>query len=63
MPLKKTKGIEMFRLMAGQAIGRNKFASFDPEQLTSILQEIDQLSPRSHRTIPVYVKKKKEPQK
>ena len=58
MPLKKTKGIEMFRIMAGQAIGRGVYASFDPEQLESILREIDLLKPRSHRTIPVYEKGK-----
>lgn len=60
MPLKKTKGIEMFRILAGQAIGRGVYASFDPEQLESILREIDQLKPRSHRTIPVYEKDKKK---
>jgi hypothetical protein len=58
MPQKKTKGIEMFRLVAGRAIGRGVYASFTPEELEEILREIDIIKPRSHRTIPIYDKKK-----
>jgi hypothetical protein len=58
MNQKKTKGIEMFRLVAGRAIGRGVYASFTPEELEAILREIDIIKPRSHRSIPIYEKNK-----
>lgn len=54
---KKSKGISLFRLVAGQAIGRNKHASFSPAELKSIMEELDIVSPRSNKhMIPNYLK-------
>jgi len=61
---RKTKGLEMLRLVAGKSISRKKIAYFTPEEMEEILIELDKVSPRKHRTEPFYVKKnKKEQQK
>jgi hypothetical protein len=53
---KKSKGISLFRLVAGQAIGRNKYASFSPVELRSIMEELDIAVPRSNKhMIPQYL--------
>ncbi len=54
---KKSVGISLFRLVAGQAIGRNKHASFSPSELKSIMQELDERIPRSNKhMVPNYLK-------
>ena len=63
---KKSKGISLFKLVAGQAIGRNKYASFSPSELRSIMDELDIVVPRSNKhMIPNYLKDetKKHPTK
>jgi len=56
---KKSKGLTLFRLVAGQAIGRNRHASFTPVELREIMRELDEKVPRKNpHMIPNYAKQK-----
>lgn len=57
---RKTKGLEMLRIVAGKSISRKKIAYFTPEEMEDILKQLDEVYPRTHRTQPFYVKKNKE---
>jgi hypothetical protein len=46
---KKSKGIEMLRLVAGKAIAKNRHISLSPQELIELLNEIDQIKPRQNK--------------
>ena len=58
MTTRKLTGLNLFRSVAGQSLARNKHCSFSPEDVLSILHELDKLVPRKNKAIvPAYVKR------
>jgi hypothetical protein len=56
--MRKSKGINLLRLVAGQAIRTKRYASFTHEEIKEILEEVDKVSPRTHRTPPKHTQQK-----
>lgn len=46
---KKTKGLRLLRLVGSQALGRGKHASFSPEEIKDILDELDKYYPVANK--------------
>jgi hypothetical protein len=46
---KKTKGLRLLRMVGSQALGRGKHASFSPEELKGILEELDKYYPVANK--------------
>lgn len=60
MTTRKQKGLNLFRSVAGQALARNIYCSFSPDEVLSILKELDTIVPRSNKAIvPAYIKREK----
>ena len=58
MTTRKLTGLNLFRSVAGQSLSRNKHCSFSPDDVLSILYELDKLVPRKNKAIvPAYVKR------
>ena len=54
---KKTKGLAMFRLVAGRAISKKMSASFTHKELLDIMKELDEKVPRKNPyMVPKYYK-------
>ncbi len=52
---KKTKGLAMFRLVAGRAISKKTYASFSHKELLDIMKELDEKVPRKNpHMVPKY---------
>lgn len=51
---RKTTGINLLRMVAGQAIKHKRYASFTYEEIQVIIEEVDKASPRTHNTPPRY---------
>ena len=56
--MRKTTGIALLRMVAGQAIKYKRYASFTHEEIQVIIEEVDKASPRTHRTPPRHIKPK-----
>jgi len=53
----KSKGISMFRIVAGLSIARNISATFTPKELKEIIMELDIKVPRKNPyMVPKYLK-------
>lgn len=55
---RKTSGLTLLRLVAGRAIKYKRFATFTHEEIQAIIEEVDKVSPRTHRTPPRHTQAK-----
>jgi hypothetical protein len=58
MTTRKLTGLQLFRSVAGQSLARNTHCTFSPDDVLSILYELDKIVPRRNKAmVPAYVKR------